>query len=200
LLVDEWGSWYDVEPGTNPGFLFQQNSLRDALVAGINLNIFNNHADRVRMSNIAQMINVLQSVILTKDKEMVLTPTYYVFKLYKVHQEALMLPVEIKCNQYTLGTQSLDAVNCSASVKDGIVSITLCNLDPNNSQQISFDLSGMKLSKASGKMVTASKINAYNDFGKKEQVTEADFKNVKITSGKVDATIPSKSVVLIQLQ
>ena len=101
LLVDEWGSWYNVEPGTNPGFLFQQNSLRDALVAGINLNIFNNHADRVRMSNIAQMINVLQSVILTKEKEMVLTPTYYVFKMYKVHQEATMLPVEIKCNQYT---------------------------------------------------------------------------------------------------
>ena len=200
LLVDEWGSWYDVEPGTNPGFLFQQNSLRDALVAGINLNIFNNHADRVRMSNIAQMINVIQSVILTKDKEMVLTPTYYVFKLYKVHQEALMLPVEIKCNQYTLGTQSLDAVNCSASVKDGVVSITLCNLDPNKSQEVSFDLSGMKLSKVSGKIVTAAKINAYNDFGKKDQVTEADLKNVKIASGKVNATIPSKAVVLIQLQ
>ena len=200
LLVDEWGSWYNVEPGTNPGFLFQQNSLRDALIAGINLNIFNNHADRVRMSNIAQMINVLQSVILTKDKEMVLTPTYYVFKMYKVHQEAMMLPVEIKCNQYTLGTQSLDAVNCSASVKDGVVSITLCNLDPNKSQQISFDLSGMKPSKVSGKIVTAGKINAYNDFGKKEEVSEAEFKNVKIASGKVEATIPSKSVILIQLQ
>jgi len=200
LLVDEWGSWYNVEPGTNPGFLYQQNSLRDALIAGINLNIFNNHADRVRMSNIAQMINVLQSVILTKDKEMVLTPTYYVFKMYKVHQEAMMLPVEIKCNQYTLGTQSLDAVNCSASVKDGVVSVTLCNLDPNKSQQISFDLSGMKPSKVSGKIVTAGKINSYNDFGKKEEVSEADFKNVKIASGKVDATIPSKSVVLIQLQ
>mgnify|MGYP001576697830 FL=1 len=200
LLVDEWGSWYNVEPGTNPGFLFQQNSLRDALVAGINLNIFNNHADRVRMSNIAQMINVLQSVILTKEKEMVLTPTYYVFKMYKVHQEATMLPVEIKCNQYTLGTQSLDAVNCSASIKDGVVSITLCNLDPNKSQQVSFDLSGMKLSKVSGKIVTAGKINAYNDFGKKGEVSEAEFKNVKIASGKVYATIPSKSVVLIQLQ
>ena len=87
LLVDEWGTWYDVEPGTNPGFLYQQNTLRDALVAGINLNIFNNHSDRVRMSNIAQMINVLQSVILTKEKEIVLTPTYYVFKMYSVHQE-----------------------------------------------------------------------------------------------------------------
>jgi alpha-N-arabinofuranosidase len=200
LLVDEWGTWYNVEPGTNPGFLFQQNTLRDALVAGINLNIFNNHADRVRMSNIAQMINVLQSVILTKDKEMVLTPTYYVFKLYKVHQDATMLPVEVKCNQYSLENQSLDAVNCSASTKNGVVSITLCNLDPNNSQQVSFDLPGSNLTKVSGKVVTAGKMNAYNDFGKKAEVTEADFKDVKIVNGKIDAVLPSKSVMLIQLQ
>jgi len=200
LLVDEWGSWYNVEPGTNPGFLYQQNTLRDALIAGINLNIFNNHADRVRMSNIAQMINVLQAVILTKEKEMVLTPTYYVFKMYKVHQEATMLPVEVKCNQYTLEGQSLDAVNASASVKNGIVSITLCNLDPNKTQQISFEIAGISPSKVSGKVVTASKINAYNDFGKKAEVMEADYKNVKITNGKVEAVLPSKSVVLIQLQ
>ena len=128
-----------------------------------------------------------------------MTPTYYVFKMYKVHQEATMLPVEIKCNQYTLGTQSLDAVNCSASIKDGVVSITLCNLDPNKSQQVSFDLSGMKLSKVSGKIVTAGKINAYNDFGKKGGFGSR-IRNVKIASGKVYATIPSKSVVMIQLQ
>jgi alpha-N-arabinofuranosidase len=200
LLVDEWGSWYNVEPGTNPGFLYQQNTLRDALIAGINLNIFNNHADRVRMSNIAQMINVLQAVILTKEKEMVLTPTYYVFKLYKVHQDATMLPVEVKCNQYTLEGKSLDAVNASASVKNGVVSITLCNLDPNNTQQISFEIAGTTFSKVSGKVVTASKINAYNDFGKKAEVMEADYKNVKISNGKVEAVLPSKSVVLIQLQ
>jgi alpha-N-arabinofuranosidase len=200
LLVDEWGCWYDVEPGTNPGFLYQQNSLRDALVAGINLNIFNNHADRVRMSNIAQMINVLQSVILTKDKDMVLTPTYYVFKMYKVHQDAIALPVELKCNQYTVGSQSIDAVNCSASIKNGVVSITLCNLDPNKSQEISFDLPGFKLSKVSGKIVTANKINAYNDFGKKEEVSLADFNGAKINKGKIETVLPSKSVVLIQLQ
>ena len=200
LLVDEWGSWYNVEPGTNPGFLFQQNTLRDALIAGINLNIFNNHADRVRMSNIAQMINVLQSVILTKDKEMVLTPTYYVFKLYKVHQDATMLPLEVKCNQYTLEGQSLDAINASASVKNGVVSITLCNLDPNNSQKVNFELTGLNPVKASGKIVTAPKINAYNNFGKKAEVAEADFKELKISNGKVEAVLPSKSVVLIQLQ
>jgi alpha-N-arabinofuranosidase len=200
LLVDEWGTWYDVEPGTNPGFLYQQNTLRDALVAGINLNIFNNHADRVRMSNIAQMINVLQSVILTKDKEMVLTPTYYVFKMYNVHQDATRLPLEIKCAKYTSGTASLDAINASASLKDGVVSITLCNLDPANSQNISFEIQGQNFTNLSGKIITANKINAYNDFGKKDEVTLADFTSAKINKGEVVATIPAKSVVLIQLK
>ncbi len=200
LLVDEWGTWYDVEPGTNPGFLFQQNTLRDALVAGINLNIFNNHADRVRMSNIAQMINVLQSVILTKDKEMVLTPTYYVFKMYNVHQEAKMLPLTVTSAAYTVGSKSIDAINASASIKDGVVSITLCNLGPVKSQDISFDIQGLKFTTVSGKIVTANKINAYNDFGKKEEVSMADFKNAKLNKGQVEATIPAKSVVLIQLK
>jgi len=200
LLVDEWGNWFDVEPGTNPGFLFQQNTMRDAMVAGINLNIFNNHADRVRMSNIAQMINVLQSMILTKDKEMVLTPTYYVFKMYNVHQDAKMLPIEINCGKYTSGANSIDAISASASVKDGIVSITICNLDPLKAQEISFDVQGLKLATVSGKIVTASKINAYNDFGKKEEVSMADFKNAKINKGQVEASIPAKSVVLIQLK
>ena len=200
LLVDEWGNWFDVEPGTNPGFLFQQNTLRDALVAGINLNIFNNHADRVRMSNIAQMINVLQSVILTKDKEMVLTPTYYIFKMYNVHQDATMLPLEIKCNKYTSGSASIDAINASVSIKDGVISITLCNLDPVNAQDISFEIQGLKSAQVSGKIVTADKINAFNDFGKKEEVSIAEFKGAKLNKGKIEATLPAKSVVLIQLR
>ncbi len=200
LLVDEWGNWFDVEPGTNPGFLYQQNTLRDALVAGINLNIFNNHSDRVRMSNIAQMINVLQSVILTRDKEMVLTPTYYVFKMYNVHQDATLLPVDIKCNQYKLVSSSVDAINASASIKDGVVSITLCNLDPVNAQNVSFTLQGLKSALVSGKIVTANKINAFNDFGKKEEVSMADFNGAKLNKGLLEAIIPAKSVVLIQLR
>ena len=200
LLVDEWGTWYDVEPGTNPGFLYQQNTLRDAMVAGINLNIFNNHADRVRMSNIAQMINVLQAVILTNDKGIVLTPTYYVFKMYSVHQDAKMLPIDLKCGKYTSGSNSIDAINASASVKDGVVSITLCNLDPVNAQNISFDIQGLKVANVSGQIVTANKINAYNDFGKKEEVSLTEFKNAKLNKGQLEASIPAKSVVLIQLK
>ena len=103
LVVDEWGGWYDVEPGTNGAFLFQQNTMRDAMIAGATLNIFNNHCDRVKMANLAQIINVLQAVILTKEEKLVLTPTYHVMEMYNVHQDATMFPVEVTSNKYILG-------------------------------------------------------------------------------------------------
>ena len=112
LIADEWGNWFDPEPGDNPAFLYQQNTLRDAVTAGLYLNIFNNHCDRVKMANIAQMVNVLQSVILTKDDKIVLTPTYYVFKMYAVHQDATMLPIKLKSEEYSNGTDKIHIVKC----------------------------------------------------------------------------------------
>src|SRR5258706_14865674 len=114
LVVDEWGIWTDVEPGTNPGFLYQQNSLRDALVAGTTLNIFNNHCDRVRMANLAQTINVLQAVILTDKEKMILTPTYHVMEMYNVHQDATLLPITITGSNYIMGKDTLPAISVSA--------------------------------------------------------------------------------------
>lgn len=113
LVVDEWGNWYDVEPGTNPGFLYQQNTLRDALTAAIHLNIFNEHAERVKVANLAQMVNVLQSVILTKEEKMVLTPTYHVFRMFRVHQEARLLKSDLKCEDYVFGDRGIPAVSGS---------------------------------------------------------------------------------------
>ncbi len=200
LMVDEWGNWHNVEPGSNPGFLYQQNTLRDALVAGVNLNIFNNRADRVKMANIAQMINVLQSVILTKDEKMVLTPTYYVFKLFNVHQDALMVPLSLNSTNYTFDGKSIPAVSASASVKNDVVSVTLCNLDPNKEQKVSFRIDGKAVSGATGKVITASSINNYNDFGVPEKVVITDMSVPKPADGKMELTLPSKSVVLIQLK
>src|SRR6478609_7963232 len=114
LVVDEWGGWYDVEAGTNPGFLYQQNTMRDAMIAGTTLNIFNNHSDRVRIANLAQAINVLQAVILTNEEKMILTPTYHVMEMYNVHQGATLLPLTIKSNDYTVGNKKLPAVSASA--------------------------------------------------------------------------------------
>jgi alpha-N-arabinofuranosidase len=201
LGVDEWGTWYDVEPGTNPGFLYQQNSLRDALVAGINLNLFNNHADRVRLGNIAQVINVLQSVILTRESRMVLTPTYHVFDLYKVHQDATLLPATLMASDYQYSGDKIPALNVSASRDSaGKIHVTLCNLDPHQPQVVTAELRGAKVSRVSGQILTASEINAHNTFEQPERVKPALYTSARITSSGFTAEIPSKSVLVLELE
>ena len=200
LIVDEWGTWYDVEPGTNPGFLYQQNTLRDALVAGINLNIFNNHCDRVRMANIAQTINVLQAMILTKDDKMVLTPTYHVFEMYKVHQDATLLPLDLKTADYSFEKDKIPAVSMSASKdKAGKIHVTLCNLDPRNPNTVAVDLRGAKAVRVSGRILTAEAINAHNTFERPEAVKPADFSSAKLTANGLEVRLPPKSVVMLEL-
>lgn len=131
LVVDEWGGWYDANPGTNPSFLYQQNTMRDAMLAGVTLNIFNNHCDRIRMANLAQLVNVLQSVILTNKQKIILTPTYHVMEMYNVHQDAVMVPVSLTNIFYVEGTDSLPAISVSASRdKQGLTHISLVNIDP----------------------------------------------------------------------
>src|SRR5664280_862235 len=176
LMVDEWGAWYDVEPGSNPGFLYQQNTLRDALVAGVTLNIFNNHARRVKMANIAQMINVLQAMILTDKEKMILTPTYHVFEMYTVHHDAKLLPSEVQSADYQSGSDKLPQVNVSASRDQaGRIHVTLCNLDPKNAAEVACDLQGVKATKVSGRILTAPAMNAHNTFEKPETLKTAEF-------------------------
>lgn len=201
LIVDEWGNWFDVEPGTNPGFLYQQNTLRDALVASVNLDLFNNYARRVKMANIAQTVNVLQAMILTKDEKMVKTPSFYVFKMYKVHHDATLLPSVVECEKYVHGTESVPAISTSAS-KDasGKIHVTISNLNPSKTIDVTCDLRGLQAAKfAKGSIVTGEKINSYNDFDKKETVTLADFKDVKVNGNQVVVKMPAKSVVMIEL-
>jgi alpha-N-arabinofuranosidase len=200
LMTDEWGIWTDVESGTNPGFLYQQNSLRDAILAAINLNIFNEHCDRVKMANIAQTVNVLQAVILTDKKKMLLTPTYWVYYLYKVHQDATLLPVSLTCNKYELSGKKLDAVNVSAS-KDaaGKIHITLVNIDPNNAQMIETDLRGITVKKVSGQILTSEKINDYNTFDKPNTVTVKEFNGAKLSKNILSIQLPAKSVVMLEI-
>jgi alpha-N-arabinofuranosidase len=200
LIVDEWGTWYNVEPGTNPGFLFQQNTLRDAVVAAVNLNIFNSRCDRVKMANIAQTVNVLQAVILTDNDKMVLTPTYWVYYLYKVHQDATLLPVSLSCNPYESNGRKIDAVSVSAS-KDaqGKIHLTLVNIDPNNPQNIETELRGVKVKGISGKILTSAKINDYNSFDNPHTVGVKDFKDAKLSGGKLTVNLPAKSVVMLEI-
>ncbi len=200
LMVDEWGNWFDVEPGTNPGFLFQQNSLRDALVAGTNLNIFNNHSDRVKMTCIAQMINVLQALILTSGKDMVLTPTYYVYQMYAAHQNAKLLPVTVRSDKYMFEGKSLTALNASASTdKNGKIHITVCNIDPSREIPLTLLLKGARhLSAAGARVLTAAKITDFNEFGKKASVVPVTFSGFKISENKISLKIPARSVLEIE--
>lgn len=201
LIVDEWGTWYDVEPGTNPGFLYQQNTLRDALVAGINLNIFNNHCDRVRMANIAQTVNVLQAVILTEGDKTILTPTYHVFEMYKVHQDATLLPVDVDCPDYKSGEDAIPQISVSASKDDnGTIHITLCNLHPNEDVSINCELRGCTARNVSGRILTADKINEHNTFDEPERVKPTSFNSYNITGQGLDIKMPSKSVIVLSIE
>ena len=201
LIADEWGNWFDVEPGTNPGFLFQQNTLRDAVTAALYLNIFNNHARRVKMANVAQIVNVLQSMILTKEDQLVKTPTFYVFKMYKVHHNSTLLPITVQCDDYTFDGENLPSISASASIDSlGKIHISLSNIDPENSKKIEIDLKGSKNSEISkGEIITSKNMNDYNDFGNTEKVTMKDFKDFSLENNILKVNLPSKSVVTIEL-
>ena len=191
-----------MEPGTNPGFLYQQNTLRDALLAGNILNIFQKHADRVKMANIAQMVNVLQSIILTEGEKMLLTPTYYVFDMYKVHQDATLLPMNVSCGVYSRMNKNLKCISSSASIdKEGAVHISLVNIDPKNEIEVSCDIRGSKISKiTNGQIITGKEIGTFNTFDNPNQVTLGNFKNAEYKNGKLTIKLPSKSLVTIELK
>jgi alpha-L-arabinofuranosidase len=201
LVVDEWGGWYDVEPGTNPGFLYQQNTMRDAVIAGVTLNIFNNHCDRVRMANLAQTVNVLQAVVLTDKEKIILTPTYHVMEMYNVHQDATMLPINLESSAYTFNGEKLDAVSCSASKdKSGVVHISLVNIDINNPQDISIDLKELKASSVTGRILTSGKIQDHNTFENPDKVVPAVFKDFSSNGNVLNVKLPKCSVVILELK
>jgi alpha-N-arabinofuranosidase len=201
LVVDEWGIWTNVEPGTNPGFLYQQNSMRDALVAATTLNIFNNHCDRVKMANLAQTINVLQSLILTKGHQMLLTPTYHVFDLYKVHQDAKYLPVQLNSPDYIVDGQKLPAINLSASQDStGVVHISLVNLDPNNSINIRTALNGISWKNVTGQIITSPKFTDINTFEKPDVIKPVVFNGAKKEGNDLVISLPKLSLVSLELK
>jgi alpha-N-arabinofuranosidase len=201
LAVDEWGGWYDVEPGTNGAFLFQQNTMRDAVLAGATLNIFNNHCDRVKMANLAQIINVLQAVILTKEEKLVLTPTYHVMEMYNVHQDATMLPLEVTSNKYILGKDTLIAVWASASKdKNGATHISLVNVDAKQAQNVSININGASYKSVTGRILTSDKMQNYNSFENPNKITPANYNGAQLNGSKLNLNIPPYSVVVLELK
>jgi alpha-N-arabinofuranosidase len=202
LIVDEWGVWHNVEPGTNPGFLYQQNTLRDALVAGITLNILNQHCDRVHMANLAQTINVLQALILTEEDKMLLTPTYHVFDMYQVHQDAFLLETRIENETgYIHNEERLPQINVSASKDEvGSVHVSLCNLDPNATTEVELTLFGLDaIGQVSGQILTAADMTTHNTFSQPESLKPAAFQSFSTAGQILTAELAPMSVTVLEL-
>ncbi len=201
LVVDEWGTWYDVEKGTEPGFLYQQNSLRDALVAALNFHIFQRHADRVTMANIAQTVNVLQAMILTDKEKMLRTPTYWVFEMFKVHQGGTILPVELQSPDYVFGQEKIPMVSASATrAADGsAVHLSLANTSPSQTVTLSVKLAGVTAKTVAGRVLTAAAINAHNTFEAPNAVQPVAFNGAALKGNALEIKLPAKSVVILTL-
>jgi len=201
LLVDEWGTWYDQDPGTHDGFLRQQNSLRDALVTSLNFDIFAKHTDRLRGANIAQMVNVLQAMMFTDGAKMVKTPTYYVFDLYKGYQDGVVYPASVTGPDYRKNDWELRKVSASAvRGTDGVLRIGLTNVDPNSAEKITVDLEGATGKSVTARILTGSVIDAHNTFAKPSVVLPAPFSGAKIKGDKITLTLPAKSIVMLEVR
>ncbi|WP_072529994.1 alpha-N-arabinofuranosidase [Bacteroides ilei] len=202
LMVDEWGTWWDEEPGTIKGHLYQQNTLRDAFVASMTLDVFHRYTDRIKMTNIAQVVNVLQSMILTKDDKMVLTPTYHVFEMYNVHQDATYLPVDLKCERKIVRDDRIVPV-VSATVsrnKDGVVHVSMSNIDLKEEQEVTLDLGGIKAKSVTGRILTSKNVTDYNSFEHPDVVVPVEFKGAKLTKDGLKITLPAKSIITLELK
>lgn len=200
LLVDEWGGWYAVEPGTNPGFLYQQNTMRDAVLAGMTLNVFNNRCDRVRMANLAQTVNVLQAVILTDSVRMLLTPTYHVMEMYVPHHDAAFLPVQFTSPMITAGKDTMKAVSVSASRdRDGVTHISLVNVDLHRPFDIQLAVGGGARN-VSGRILRSAKVQDHNTFDETGRVKPAEFIGATVGNGMVLLTLPACSVVMLTVR
>ena len=202
LVLDEWGTWFDVEPGTNPGWLFQQNTMRDAMVAALNLNIFQKYTERLKMANIAQIVNVLQAMILTDGDKMVLTPTYHVFRMFNVHQNATYVPSDYKTGNIVSAEGRImdDFSACVSRDAAGKLHVSLANpyLDKPVTVELAFDQ--LKPKTVTGEILKADKINAYNEFGKAPAVAPVAFTGAKTTGKSIKLTLPAASVVVLEVQ
>ncbi|MBB2480708.1 alpha-N-arabinofuranosidase [Bacillus sp. APMAM] len=202
LIIDEWGTWFDVEPGTNPGFLYQQNSIRDAIVAALHFHIFHQHCDRVHMANIAQTVNVLQAMVLTEGEKMLKTPTYYIFDMFKVHQDAALLSLETDIENIAVEDFHLPKISVSASKNDsGQIHISLCNMSLSEKTDVNIQLRGVnKIAEISGEILTADYRNAHNSFENPEAVKPENFTEFTLIDHFIEVNLPPMSIIMLSVK
>jgi alpha-N-arabinofuranosidase len=200
LYVDEWGTWYTPEPGRNPSFLYQENTIRDALVAALTLHIFQNHAKRVTLANLAQLVNVLQAPILTEGAQMVLTPTYHAMEMMKGHHDTTALPLELETDYYVHGSQAIPAISASASRDgDGNVHLSLANVDAEQAVELVAELSGKAPRRVEGRVLAGDALDARNTFASPNTVEPKSFSGAELRGSTLRLTAPPRSVVTLKL-
>ncbi|MDO5396625.1 MAG: alpha-L-arabinofuranosidase C-terminal domain-containing protein [bacterium] len=199
LIVDEWGNWFNVMPGTNPGFLYQQNTIRDAISAMMMLHCFHEHCDRVHMANIAQMVNVLQAMVLTEGEKMVLTPTYYVFKMMKPHMDAVSLDVDLETGGREVNGRTVPDVSMSASEKDGKITISLCNTSLEKCEDLEIEIRDASVSAVTGEVMAAENMCDYNDFDCEEKLHPTELK-AQVKDGVIKVTLPKMAAAVITVE
>jgi alpha-N-arabinofuranosidase len=197
LVIDEWGTWYDVEPGTEPGFLYQENTMRDAIVAAVTLNIFNKHAGRVKMANIAQTINVLQALIYTNGEHLWLSPTYFVFDFFKQHQGNILVQTELECKMISSSDIPVPSISVSASanLNDGEVVITLANLDPHETVSLEVLIDGPRIGTVSSRLLSSDKLSDHNSAQIKNNVKPVSLDDIIIQENKFLLSMPPASIM-----
>jgi alpha-N-arabinofuranosidase len=199
ISFSEWGAWWATD-NARPSNLYQANTLRDAVIAGLTLNIFQNHAARVRMANLAQMVNVLQALILTDNERMLLTPTYHVFDLYQGHQGATLLPARVTAPDYALDTVKVPSLSVSASRNaKGEIKVSLVNVDPTRAARVQIDVQGREVRSASGHVITSALMDARPEFGKADPLAPAALGSLRVRNGVLSLTAPAKSVISVEL-
>ncbi len=201
LIMDEWGTWFDVEPGTNPGFLYQQNTIRDALVAALSLNVFHRHADRLHMANIAQTINVLQAMALTEGAKMLLTPTYHVFEMMKKNQDATLLDGHLKTVEYGEGENRLEQISATATRgTDGVVRLNLANMHHADEAELHVDIRGGSVKEVRGRVLAGASLDAHNTFTASDVVKPEAFSGATVIGSGLKVKLPAHSVVVLEVR
>ncbi len=199
IAFSEWGAWWATDQN-RPSNLFQANTLRDAVIAAFTLNIFQNHAARVKMANLAQMVNVLQSLIVTDKEKMLLTPTYHVFDLYQDHQGARSLPTEVSTPEYDVSGAKVPSLSVSAS-RDakGALTLSVVNVDPHRDAKIQVKVDGLRIRSASGRVMTSKAMDAHPEFGKQDPLVPAKLTPVAVSAGTISLVAPAKSVLVLKI-
>jgi alpha-N-arabinofuranosidase len=200
LVMDEWGVWHSGASHMPEDCPHSPGTIRDAIVAAMMLNMFNNHCERLRVANIAMLVNALHPLYITHEDRLLRTPTSHVYEMFTVHHEATMLPLITTADRGLPYDYTMPGFNASASRDDaGRIHLTLCNVTVDSDREISCRLASGNINSARGRILTSDAIDGHNTFREPDRVAPAPFEGASIDNGIVKIALPARSVVLLEL-